>query len=59
MTSEKVKELLGVTESPVTPEDLEDLVRYTQNQVRNHGEAWVKQNSHFLLKSWDYVLTLM
>ena len=58
ITLEKVKELLGVTDIPGTPEDLKDIVRYTENLVENYGEDWIRQNSHRLLKEWDYVLTL-
>jgi len=58
ITFEKVKELLGITDITGTPEDLKDIARYTENLVENYGEYWIRQNSHRLLKEWDYVLTL-
>ena len=55
---EKTMELLGSTNIPGTPEELEQLVQWTQNSVNDKGEAWVRRHKGLLLDQWEYILSL-
>jgi hypothetical protein len=51
-------ELLGSTDIPGTPEELDQLVRWTKNLAEDRGENYVKENRRRLLNQWDYILDL-
>jgi hypothetical protein len=55
---EKTMELLGSTDIPGTPEQKEEIVRWMQRLVKDHGEEWVRQSRKRLLDEWEYVLNI-
>jgi len=54
----KTMELLGNTDIPGTPEQKEEMVRWMQRLIKDHGEQWVRQSRKRLLDEWEYILNI-
>jgi hypothetical protein len=55
---EDVLELYGPEPMPGNELELAVLREWTEKDVREKGEEWVRKNSHFLRLEWDYILEL-
>ena len=55
---EDVLELYGPEPMPGNELELAVLREWTEKDVREKGEEWVRKNSHLLRLEWDYILEL-
>ncbi len=58
-TLEELKRLLGDDFRTKNQNELEWILRFTQEKVRKNGEDWVKNHRVTLLRQWEYVKSLM
>lgn len=58
-TLEELKRLFGDGFRTKNQNELEWILRFTQEQVRKKGEDWVKNHRVALLRQWEYVKSLM
>ncbi len=58
-TLEDLKSLLGNNFQAKNQNELDWILRFTQEKVRKNGEDWVKNHRIALLRQWEYVKSLM
>ena len=58
LSLEDVKELLGASVLPGSPEELEVLVQWTQGVVKRKGVGYVKKYRKRLYRDWESVRAL-
>jgi hypothetical protein len=58
LSLEDVKELLGASSLPGSPEELEVLVQWTQGVVRRKGVNYVKRYRKRLYRDWKSIRAL-
>jgi hypothetical protein len=56
ITLEKAKELLGVTDLPGTPQEIEEMLQATDELIQQHGEQWIRDNRSRLAWEWEWVV---
>ena len=56
---EELKSLLGEGCPTETQNELDWLLKSTQEMVKRKGEDWVKKNRVALLRQWEYVRSLL
>jgi hypothetical protein len=56
ITFEKVKELLGVTDLPGDPREIEEMLQATDELIQQHGEQWIRDNRSRLVWEWEWML---
>jgi hypothetical protein len=56
---EELKSLLGEEYPTENQNELDWLLKSTQEMVKKNGEDWVKKNRVALLRQWEYVKALL
>ena len=61
ITIEKTRELYGELPKDVEedPYYQKEFLKLVDDEIKNHGEAWVKEHRVMLLSQWEYVRTLV
>ncbi len=58
-TLDELKKLFGENFRTKNQNELDWILRFTQEKVRKNGEDWVKNHRVALLRQWEYVKSLM
>jgi len=56
VTLEKAKELLQVKELPGTPQQIQKMLKFTEELMNRNGEEWITKNRRRLIEEWEFVI---